>query len=820
MMAGTGRSLLSGGPSAALASHRTPPILDKSGITSKHFYDETGNPPSNRDSNWYPSGYWFPPNQNKWPNVISPTSGYGGWCVACHASAISDNTFADPLNLMGYHLRYKRYAEEDLMFGRGANLHAVPGLLAQEALDASDLPVPVQTDNPFTIPHPVPNPQFEIFYDQLRPISFMKAWENRLPAQTYDHVVSAHGGPDSFLTSDQCVLCHSGVPLIDTQANMTMVDTETTDKNNLINLSPYGEWSASPMGMAGRDPIFYSQLQSETNNLPSAKGCIENTCLHCHGVMGQRQLATDFPGSSGCENMFVVKPPLTVPDGRKFTLDMIQQWPGSLNHQEQKYAALARDGISCTVCHRISADSINTEAGYTGNFTTTPPDQINGPFEDVITKPMNHALGLTPGFGAQVADAGLCGNCHNILLPVFDNAGNVVNYSYEQTTHLEWTNSIYAQAGPQARTCQDCHMNGHYKGEQVVTKIANFESPDYPPTTHRLPDKDITATVRDDYSRHTLQGLNIFLNEIFQQFPLLLGYRQGQFFPKQLFALQPSLLLANESYIEQAQNSTADVKVKQFKRKKNGKYKAIIEVTNKAGHYLPSGVGFRRMFLEVLVKDKHDNILWASGRTNKLGAILDGRTDRVLRSEEPVNYPDAPFQPHYEKITRENQVQIYQELVADSAGILTTSFLRRVMPLKNNRIRPHGYNPAFYQNSNSQYIKALAITPGAAASDPYYQDPALTGSDVVKYVMDIDKQRRHKVDHIEVTLYNQSIPPFYLQQRFRDANRGPAEKDQIERLHFITSHLNVGETADSNGRKVIDDWKFFIAEDSKGLGKK
>ena len=30
-----------------------------------------------------------------------------------------------------------------------------------------------------------------------------------------------------------------------------------TDK---VNVSPYGEWRWSPMGLAGRDPIFFAQL--------------------------------------------------------------------------------------------------------------------------------------------------------------------------------------------------------------------------------------------------------------------------------------------------------------------------------------------------------------------------------------------------------------------------------------------------------------------------------------------------------------------------------------------------------------------------------
>ena len=34
-----------------------------------------------------------------------------------------------------------------------------------------------------------------------------------------------------------------------------------------INVSEYTEWRWSPMGLAGRDPIFYAQLDSELSYL-------------------------------------------------------------------------------------------------------------------------------------------------------------------------------------------------------------------------------------------------------------------------------------------------------------------------------------------------------------------------------------------------------------------------------------------------------------------------------------------------------------------------------------------------------------------------
>ena len=81
---------------------------------------------------------------------------------------------------------------------------------------------------------------------------------------------------------------------------------------------------------------------------------------------------------------------------------------------------------------------------------------------------------------------------------------------------------------------------------------------------------------------------------------------------------------------------------------------------------------------------------------------------------------------------------------------------------------------------------------------------------MIEYLVTLDEEKMAEVDNVVVTVYSQSIPPFYLQQRFRDANRGPANKNHIERLYHLTSHLNV-EAEDDNGEKFIDNWKLQIA---------
>ena len=810
-----------------------PPILNASGFTSNAFIDSSFLP-TEPDPLWFPTGYVFT-STNKIPNVVFPFNGYGNYCVNCHASAINESTFSSIENLLSPGLEYKQYRAnqpsvpdiEEFLDGHRPGL---VGLITEEPLELTEIMSTREAggvdgyDSPFTHPLSEANQEFLEFYDQLNEVGYSDVWPNRLPAQTYDHHLSAAQGPDVFLTSDQCIGCHDATYSNASLPNMMFEDKETGD---LINLSPYGEWSASPMGLAGRDPIFFSQLQSETNNLPELATCIETTCLHCHGVMGQRQLAIDTQGqdTEGCEELFAVAPPPEVPFGQPFSLDMVKQWPNAANTDHQKYGGLARDGISCTVCHRTSDIALGDDSAHTGNFVTGPADELYGPYLDdtIVPKPMEHALGITPKFrdyfvGRDSFSSDLCGSCHNILLPKITNEGKIVGASYEQTTHLEWVNSDFAPGTPEFKSCADCHMETHYDGQDLSFKIANIQSSDFAPTTHRLPDEDVTLTKRDGYARHSLHGLNLFLNQLFQQFPVILGHRQISYMTGS--SVVPPLVTGEKSMINMAQNETAAIEIQNLEITPDGELRAVVKVINFVGHHFPSGVGFRRVFIEFLVRDIDGNILWASGRTNNLGAIVKGTTDEVLKSEEPVKYPNEPFQPHYQTITDDDQVQIYQELIKDSDGNLTTSFLRRIEEVKDNRLRPKGYNPQLFANSTlfpSPFIQALAETHGQAKFDPYYTDPSLTGADIIEYIISVDEETLSQVHDIQVTLYNQSIPPFYLQERFADANVGPAKKTEIERLYYLTSHLNVDDVIDENGSPVLKDWKLYITSTIQSL---
>jgi hypothetical protein len=791
-----------------------PPILDRSGVTNPNFFGDR-----QRNDAWYPTGDLFGA-YGTLASAITPYNQFGAYCVNCHASAESASTFSSLENVVGEGIRYRHFTALDPE-------HAADNRFSGAEHNPGAKAATKKPDWGFTQPLEQEAEGWGVHFGHLGPTQFRDALDLRLPAETYDHR-TADPGASSFVTSDQCIGCHDATVSNDGTPNMLLFDYETGEE---FNISPYAEWRASPMGLAGRDPIFFAQLQSETNNLAKLTACIEDTCLRCHGVMGQRQYAADTgPGSDECKEMFGVAPPPGVPSGKLFGLDQVTKWGGEGGDPSlSKYGALARDGVSCTVCHRISEDALGTDASYTGNFLTLPGNEIIGPYKDdeIIPKPMENALGFTPKYAEHIKSSELCNSCHNILLPVLSNQAEPfmvakVNkqplfYSYEQTTGLEWQNSVFSKPGNDFQSCQDCHMQSYYttsdgiQEEITGIQIANIESNLYAPTTHRLPDEDITMRERDDYSRHTLHGLNIFQNQLFQQFPLLLGIRQIDYMGSTQPSTQPALVTAAKSIVEMARTHTASAEIMSMNiDPATGLVDVTIMVRNLAGHNLPSGVGFRRMFLELTVRGKSDKLLWASGRTNELGVIVDGIGDEPLPTESGARDATA-FQPHYELITASNQVQIYQELIFDSEGHLTTSFLRRAKLVKDNRLRPRGFDPAVFAANPSPYIKLIAQEDAklSTAKDPYYTDPKLTGGDMIEYRIQLTPEEAAQISKITVQLFNQSIPPSYLQQRFEDAKVGPAESSEIQRLYYMTSHLRTDSTT------PIASWKLLLARDCK-----
>jgi hypothetical protein len=140
-------------------------------------------------------------------------------------------------------------------------------------------------------------------------------------------------------------------------------------------------------------------------------------------------------------------------------------------------------------------------------------------------------------------------------------------------------------------------------------------------------------------------------------------------------------------------------------------------------------------------------------------------------------------------ITSDQQVEIYEDLVTDPQGLLTTSFLSLDHKVKDNRIQPRG---RAFNGPNA------AITePVGTGEDP--SDKRGCGCSSVRYQIPVTGNLANAAA-VQATPYYQSIPPYYLRERSEDGH-GP----DTTRLVNFTTLLNLSQYP------PIADWKLQIA---------
>jgi len=109
-----------------------------------------------------------------------------------------------------------------------------------------------------------------------------------------------------------------------------------------------------------------------------------------------------------------------------------------------------------------------------------------------------------------------------------------------------------------------------------------------------------------------------------------------------------------------------------------------VAVQNLTGHKLPTAYPSRRAWLHVTVRDRIGRQVFESGALAPSGLIQGNDNDAdALR-----------FEPHYAEIRQADQVQIYESMMVDSAGAVTTGLLRGVRYIKDNRLLPRGFDKA------------------------------------------------------------------------------------------------------------------------------
>ena len=140
-------------------------------------------------------------------------------------------------------------------------------------------------------------------------------------------------------------------------------------------------------------------------------------------------------------------------------------------------------------------------------------------------------------------------------------------------------------------------------------------------------------------------------------------------------------------------------------------------------------------------------------------------------------------------------MQVYEELARNTEGMFTTSFVALFERVKLNRLQPKGWR------KDGPFAHDTA--PDAnTAKDPDYNNQS--GADTIVYSIPLADLKGAPAS-VSATLFYQSIPPYYLRQRFTDS-----DLPDTHRLMDFVARLNVTKSE-------VSDWKLRVAGVRKPL---
>jgi hypothetical protein len=211
---------------------------------------------------------------------------------------------------------------------------------------------------------------------------------------------------------------------------------------------------------------------------------------------------------------------------------------------------------------------------------------------------------------------------------------------------------------------------------------------------------------RPGMSRHAFIGGNFFMLRMLNRYRAELGVE----------ALPVELEATARATTLQLQTATATVSVTGA-RTSGGVVELDVAVRNLTGHKFPTGYPARRAWLHVVVRDRDGRAVFESGAVAPSGAIEGNDNDA----------DGARYEPHYDEIRGSvpvQMVQIYESMMVDAAGAVTTGLLRGTRFIKDNRLLPRGFD-------KSSAAPDIAVRGEASSDDDFNAD-----GDRIRYVVD------------------------------------------------------------------------------------
>lgn len=402
--------------------------------------------------------------------------------------------------------------------------------------------------------------------------------------------------------------------------------------------------------------------------------------------------------------------------------------PQNSHHDE------ALNGVSCTLCHQVKDNGkLGTLDGMSGKYEVDESRTIYGPYDNVRVQPMQNNVNYTIKFSAHVKDSKMCATCHNLKTPFVDDSGNLLSTTPEsefpeQMPYTEWEHSDYKDT----QSCQDCHMK-RTNGVVIASRPNNLN------------------TKRDGFAQHIFVGGNKTLLDILKNNATTLGVTANNF---DFTMAQTDEMLKSAARVEIVDQAELD-----------GTMDVRLKITSQTGHKLPTSFPSRRAFIHFTVTNSAGQVVFESGRVNADGTIVgaDSDADRNV------------FEPHYDFIDAEDQVQIYETVMGDNLGDVTYTLLRALEYKKDNRLLPNGFDKATAHSDVQVH--------GQASTD----DNFVGGSDTITYRVSGLEGGTYTVN---AELLYQTLSAPFAQDLFTDASAETATfKSMYEASNMKTSQL-------------------------------
>lgn len=380
---------------------------------------------------------------------------------------------------------------------------------------------------------------------------------------------------------------------------------------------------------------------------------------------------------------------------------------------------LGLDGVSCLSCHMQS--ELLAGGRFSGELEFDS-NRVYGPYADDQIDPsiMEFFVGWRPGFGQHIVDSKVCAGCHTLITATLDLEGTPTgDHFVEQATYHEWLNSVYSTNGTH---CNTCHMP-RIQDPIILAADYAFLNPQSP------------------FGLHHLAGGNVHMLELLKANREVLGIpaTEAQF---------DSTIARSRDLLQQR---TLDLQLTLIERTDDTARYAL-RLENMAGHRFPSGYPSRRAFVEFVVVDAVGDTVFKSG---------------LLGSDLEVEGHDPGYEPHHDVITMPGQVQIYELVMGDVDGQVTTVLERAKEPLKDNRLVPFGF-------STSHAVYDTTTIAGAALGDDDFNHNSLgeegSGTDIVHYHVPMHGTTSTLTTSARV--WYQPVPPGWNAEMF--GHQGPA----------------------------------------------